>query len=65
MIMSGQMKSYSSKQKMVDDFIDRIKPYEKHENLKFDMRSYAKYLKEHKISGKNVPQDVVSKFMIK
>ena len=41
------------------------KPYEKHENLKFDMRSYAKYLKENKMSGKNVPDDVVSKFIKK
>lgn len=63
--MSGQMKSYRYKQKLVDDFIDKMKPYEKHENLKFDMRSYAKYLKENKMSGKNVPDDVVSKFIKK
>ena len=45
------MKSFSKKQKLVEDFNARIRPYEEHENLRFDLRGYAKYLKEHGMHG--------------
>lgn len=61
--MSGQTMSFSEKQKLMDDFIERTKPYEKHESLNFDLRGYAKYLEENSISGKDVPKEVVERFM--
>ena len=60
--MSGQTKSFSEKQKLVDDFNARIRPYEEHENLRFDLRGYAKYLKEHGLHGKEVPAEILKMF---
>lgn len=57
--MSGQTKSFSEKQKLVDDFNARIRPYEEHENLRFDLRGYAKYLKEHGMHGKEVSAEII------
>ena len=45
-----------------DTFISRINPYQKPEPLRFDLRGYAKYLKEHNISGKNVDENIVKMF---
>ena len=60
--MNGQMTSFSEKQKLVDEFNIRIRPYEEHENLHFDLRGYAKYLKEHGLSGKEVSEEIIKKF---
>lgn len=60
--MSGQTKSFSEKKCMVEEFISLIKPYDKQENLHFDLRGYAKYIEEHSISGKDVPEEVVKMF---
>ncbi|MBE6015892.1 MAG: hypothetical protein E7241_11130 [Lachnospiraceae bacterium] len=60
--MSGQTMSFSDKRKLMEDFIEKSKPYEKHENLHFDLRGYARYLEENSISGKDVPKEVVERF---
>ena len=60
--MSGQTKSYKEKMAIVDEFISRVNPYQEPEPLRFDLRGYAKYLKEHGISGKNVNEDIVRMF---
>lgn len=60
--MGGQMKSYKEKMAIVDEFISRVNPYQKPESLRFDLRGYAKYLKDHNISGKNVSEDIVKMF---
>ena len=60
--MNGQTTSFSDKQRMVDEFIMRVSPYEEHESLHFDLRGYAKYLKEHGLHGKEVPEEIVRKF---
>lgn len=60
--MNGQMKSYKEKMTIVDEYLSRFDPYKKLEPLKFDLRGYAKYLKENNISGKNVSTDVVKMF---
>ena len=58
----GLMKSFSEKQKLVEDFNARIRPYEEHENLRFDLRGYAKYLKEHGMHGKEVSEEIIKMF---
>lgn len=60
--MIGQMKSFREKQIIVDEFIARTKPYEQPQPLRFDLRGYAKYLKDHGMEGKEVPDAVVQKF---
>ncbi|MBQ6025648.1 MAG: hypothetical protein IJL20_08600 [Lachnospiraceae bacterium] len=60
--MNGQTKSYKDKLAIVDEFISRINPYQKPEPLRFDLRGYAKYLKEHNLSGKNVDENIVKMF---
>ncbi len=62
--MNGQMKSFKEKQQIADEFINRTKPYAPQGTLKFDLRGYAKYIKEHNISGKSVPEDVVKRFQL-
>lgn len=60
--MTGQMKSSKEKDVMVRKYIERVNPYKPLEPLKFDLRGYAAYLKEHSISGNNVPESVVKQF---
>lgn len=60
--MNGPMSAYKEKQQIADSFIERLNPYEKLTPLRFDLRGYAKFLKENGISGKDVPSDVVEKF---
>lgn len=47
--MSGPMSAYKEKQQIADSFIERLKPYEKLTPLRFDLRGYAKFLKENGI----------------
>ena len=35
------------KQKLVDDFIERVNPYEQPQPIAFDLRGYAAHIKEH------------------
>lgn len=60
--MNGQMKSFSEKQKMVDDFIARINPYEKQPPLRFDFHGYAKYVKEHGLTNQTITDSIMQKF---
>lgn len=55
-------KSYKEKLAIVEEFISRVNPYQKPEPLRFNLRGYAKYLKEHNISGKNVNEDIIKRF---
>lgn len=60
--MTGQMSVFKQKQKIVDEFIERVNPYEIPKPLNFDIRGYAKYLKENNISGKKVSDSIFKKF---
>jgi hypothetical protein len=46
------MKIHKKGMTIVDEYLSRFDPYKKLEPLKFDLRGYAKYLKENNISGK-------------
>lgn len=50
------------KQIVADTFIKRANPYKKVEPLKFDLRGYAQYAKEHKLTGLNMPAEIIKKF---
>lgn len=60
--MNSKAMSFEEKQELAQSFIKAVKPYEKKEGLKFDLRGYAKYLEEHNIPGDNVPPSVVEMF---
>ena len=62
--MTGQMKSYKEKEIIAQKYIERVNPYKPLEPLKFDLRGYAAYLKEHSISGNDVPESVLQQFEI-
>lgn len=62
--MNGQTISFKEKQAIADAFIERVNPYEKPEPLKFDLRGYSEYLKEHGITGKEVSPIVQRKFQL-
>lgn len=55
----------NEKQKIIDDFINRVDPYKKPDPLNFDLRGYAAYLAEHNLDGRNVPEEVIERFKIK
>ena len=59
--MSGQ-KTYKEKMKIVESFINTVNTYEKQPTLKFDMRGYAEYVEKHKLSGRNIPVEVIYMF---
>lgn len=52
----------SQTNKLVDDFIKRVNPYEKQPGLSFDLRGYSKYVEEHNIPRNNVPESVMQMF---
>lgn len=60
--MNGQKKSSNEKDLLVQAYIEKTNPYKPLEPLKFDLRGYAAYLKEHAISGNNVPEAVIAQF---
>lgn len=58
--MNGQ-KTFNEKLNIAEKFISTVNPYDRAPNLKFDLRGYAKYVKEHNLEG-NVPVDVMNMF---
>jgi hypothetical protein len=50
------------KQNLADDFILRCNPYEKKEPLKFDIRRYASYVKEHNLRPQEITAEIMEKF---
>lgn len=60
--MNGQMKSFKERQKIVDDFITRINPYEVHTHMRFDFHGYAKYVKENGLTNETITQSVMEQF---
>ena len=60
--MNGQKKSSNEKDLLVQAYIEKTNPYKPLEPLKFDLRGYSAYLKEHAISGNNVPEAVIAQF---
>ena len=60
--MNGQTKSFEERKKMADDFIARIKPYEKHAPMRFDFRGYANYVKENGLTNETITEAIMKQF---
>ena len=60
--MNEQLGEFEKRQRMADEFIERLQPYAQRRPLEFDLRGYANYLKDRGIAGKDVPPDVAEKF---
>lgn len=61
--MSGQM-SVSSKKKIVEDFVQNNDPYKENEPLKFDLRSYADYVRKNNLSAEQISVQILDKFRV-
>lgn len=58
--MNGQMNA--CKKSLVENFINRNDPYKTNEPLKFDLRAYASYVKENKLTANQITEDILKKF---
>ncbi len=50
--MNGQTKSFKEIQNLIDEFIERVNPYERKEPLRFNLREYSRYIDENNIDKK-------------
>ena len=62
--MNGQAKTSKEKQNIADQFISVENPYEKHENMQFDLRAYSKFVEDNKISASEVTNEMLNKFCL-
>ncbi len=49
---------------MSKNFIRQVNPYKKIEPLKFDLREYAQYAKEHNLNGLHMPEKIMKNFKL-
>ena len=61
--MYGQMKPSSKHQDIVNKYIAKNNPYVAREPLRFNLRAYDAYLREHGITDPDqIPEEVMSQF---
>ena len=60
--MNGQTKL--SKKEIIDEFIKNTKPYEKPLPIKFNLRAYASYISEHKLTISDITPEIMQKFIL-
>lgn len=63
--MTGQMKSYNEKKNIANEFIQKINPYETGKPLKFDLRGYASYVKENRLTANEITPKLLDMFVKK
>lgn len=65
--MNGQTAlSKMEKKQIVKDFIRRVNPYEpQKEKISIDLRAYAKYVEEKKLTGKDITKEILDMFVKK
>ena len=51
-----------SRQKVVDEYIQGYKTYEKHEPLQVDLRGYAQYVKERNLKPEDITLEILAFF---
>ena len=61
--MNGQMKSYSEKKLIANEFIQRNNPYKKGPSLKFDLRGYASYVRENGLKANEITPKILNMFV--
>ena len=62
--MNGQVRTFREKQNIVEQFIASMNPYEKQQNIHFDLRAYAKFVEENNISASEVTNEILNKFCL-
>ena len=63
--MYGQMKPSSKHQDIVNKYIAENNPYIAHEPLRFNLRAYDIYMREHGITDPDqIPEEVMIQFTI-
>ena len=61
--MYGQMKLSSKHQDIVKKYIAENNPYEAREPLRFNLRSYDAYMREHGITDPDqIPDEIIAEF---
>ncbi len=61
--MYGQMKPSSRHQDIVNKYIAENNPYIAHEPLRFNLRAYDAYMREHGITDPDqIPEEVMAQF---
>ena len=58
----GQRQKYKAREQMVDEYIKDRNIYKTQPPLKFDLRGYAKYLRENNLQGKTVDKAIIDMF---
>ena len=61
--MSGQIRFFDEKQRIVDEYAERTKIYEAHSPFNFDLRGYKKYLEVNNISNDKITEEIALQFM--
>ena len=61
--MNGQMKFYSEKKLIANEFIRQNNPYEKGSSLNFDLRGYAAYVKENGLKVNEITPKIMNMFL--
>ena len=59
--MNGLMRK--SKRQIVEEYIKRVNPYEKPSPIAYDLRAYAAYVDEHRLSAADITPDIMAKFV--
>lgn len=62
--MYGQTTRYEEQNKIVEEFIQHVNPYEKQEPLRIDLRSYARYIQENNIQPDQVTEEMCEQFRL-
>lgn len=62
--MNGQVKTFREKQNIVEQFVSAVNPYEKQQNIHFDLRAYAKFIEDNNISASKVTNEILNKFYL-
>ena len=58
--MTGQTKK--SKNRIVEEYIRRVNPYEKPQPIAFDLRGYAAYIKAKGLKGTDITPEIMNRF---
>jgi len=62
--MNGQMLSCKEKEKLIEEYIEKINPYQPLVPLKFDLRKYSAYVSENNLKEQNITEDILKKFVL-
>ncbi len=61
--MTEQM-TRAEKRKLADEFIQRTDPYTHQEFPAVDLRAYMRYVKEKRLSPRDVTPEIMAKFLV-